>query len=131
MKNRFKLIVTASIFAFSYSAQARENVGVSPATSQSQLKSVMSLCVPAAAKADLDINNVRATLLTGGDMWWDLVTGKYLVPKPAPGLPGPTSIFAGSLWIGGIDASNTLKVAAQTYRQTGNDYWPGPLNATN
>jgi hypothetical protein len=130
MKNRFKLIVTASIFAFSYAAQARENVGVSPATSQSQLKSVMSLCVPASAKADLDINNVRATLLTGGDMWWDLVNGKYLVPKPAQGLNGPTSIFAGSLWIGGIDASGTLKVAAQTYRQTGNDYWPGPLTST-
>ena len=130
MKNRFKLIVTASIFAFSYSAQARENVGVSPATSQSQLKSVMSLCAPAAAKEDLDINNVRATILTGGDMWWDLVNGKYLVPKPAPGLNGPTSIFAGSLWIGGIDASATLKVAAQTYRQTGNDYWPGPLTST-
>ncbi|MGZ4060845.1 MAG: hypothetical protein ACXVPU_17555, partial [Bacteroidia bacterium] len=131
MKNHLKLIVTAGIFAFSYSAQARENVGMgAPVTSHNQLKSVMSLCAPAAAKEDLDINNVRATILTGGDMWWDLVNGKYLVPKPAPGLTGPTSIFAGSLWIGGIDASNTLKVAAQTYRQTGNDYWPGPLDAS-
>ena len=131
MKNRLKLIVTASIFVFSYSAQAKENAGRSVATSQSQNKSVMSLCAPATAQADLDINNVRATILTGGDMWWDLVNGKYLIPKPAEDqTTGPTSLFAGSLWIGGIDASGTLKVAAMTYRQTGNDYWPGPLTAT-
>lgn len=130
MKNRFKLIATASVFMFSYAAQARENIGVRNATSQSQLKSVMTLCAPAADKKDLDINNVRATLLTGGDMWWDLTNGKYLVPKPAAGLNGPTSLFAGSLWIGGFDASNTLKVAAMTYRQSGNDFWPGPLNAS-
>ena len=127
MKNRFKLIVTAAIFAFSFSAQARERVNMGTATSQTQLKSVMSLCAPAAAKEDLDINNVRATILTGGDMWWDLVNGKYLVPKPAQGANGPTSLFAGALWIGGIDASGTLKLAGQTYRQSGNDYWPGPL----
>ncbi|MBW7913981.1 MAG: hypothetical protein H3C54_09870, partial [Taibaiella sp.] len=38
------------------------------------------------------------------------------------------SLFAGSVWIGGRDEQNNLKVAAQTYRQTGNDYWPGPLD---
>ena len=38
------------------------------------------------------------------------------------------SIFAGALWIGGIDDLDQLKVAAQTYRQTGDDFWPGPLN---
>ncbi len=130
MMNRFKLIVTVGAFAFSYSAQARENIG-SPATSHNgTFKSVMALCAPAADKKDLDINNVRATILTGGDMWWDLSDGKYLVPKPAAGLNGPTALFAGSLWIGGYDASNTLKVAAMTYRQTGNDFWPGPLTTT-
>src|SRR4051812_44799746 len=107
MMNRFKLIVTASIFAFSYSAQARENVPGGATSHSNQTKSVMALCAPAAAKEDLDINNIRATILTGGDMWWDLQNGKYLVPKPAKGSNGPTSLFAGSLWIGGIDASNT------------------------
>src|ERR1035437_3423353 len=33
--------------------------------------SPLSNCVPGSAKTDLDINNVRATMLTGGDMWWD------------------------------------------------------------
>ncbi len=129
MKNRFKLLLTANVLLCSFSAVGKENVGRTVATSQTQNKSVMSLCAPATASADLDINNVRATILNGGDMWWDLVNGKYFVPKPAPGENGPTSLYAGSLWIGGIDANGTLKVAAMTYRQTGNDYWPGPLNS--
>ena len=28
-----------------------------------------------------------------------------------------------------IDATGQLKVAAQSYRQTGDDFWPGPLNS--
>src|SRR5690606_11107753 len=40
------------------------------------------------------------------------------------------SLFAGSVWIGGYDNQGQLKVAAQTYRQDGNDYWPGPLDFT-
>jgi hypothetical protein len=38
------------------------------------------------------------------------------------------ALFAGSVWIGGYDQQGQLKVAAQTYRQSGNDYWPGPLD---
>ena len=40
-------------------------------------------------------------------------------------------MFAGALWIGGLDDQDNLKVAAMTYRQDGNDFWPGPLNADN
>jgi hypothetical protein len=36
-------------------------------------------------------------------------------------------MFSGSLWIGGLDINNQLKLAALRYRQVGNDYWPGPL----
>ena len=82
-----------------------------------------SLCAPATAQADLNINNVRATILTGGDMWWDLNQAQYEVPKGS----GKNVMFAGALWLGGIDAGGQLKLAAQTYRQNGNDYWPGPL----
>lgn len=90
------------------------------------VRSVMSGCSPATSRTDLDINNVRATILAGGDMWWDLIRGQYEVPKGS----GVTSLFAGSLWIGGIDPGNNLKVAAMTYRQHGNDFWSGPLDAT-
>jgi len=129
-KNRLHLIVSAVILVFAYNAEARENVGISGmAPSHSESRSVMAGCLPSTDKADLDINNVRATMLGGGDMWWDLVSPKYFVPKPPAGSLGPCSLYAGALWIGGIDAGNVLKVAAMTYRQTGNDFWPGPLTA--
>ncbi len=86
-------------------------------------------CVPATAQTELNVNNVRTTLLAGGDLWWDLSDGRYEVPKVEPGQPSKHSVFAGSLWIGGIDALGQLKVAAMTYRQTGNDFFPGPLDA--
>ncbi len=86
-------------------------------------------CANSTANIDMDINNVRARLLGGGDVWWDLKVGKYIVPKVAPGLPQVSSVFAGSVWIGGRDEAGNLKVAAQTYRTaTANDFWPGPLN---
>ena len=56
-------------------------------------------------------------------MWWNLSDGKYEIPKNS----GKHSMFAGSLWIGGLDDDDQLKVAAQTYRQSGNDFWPGPI----
>ena len=84
-------------------------------------------CSPGSTKTDLDINNVRTKILTGGDMWWDFISAKYEIPKGG----GAHSIFAGSLWIGGLDAGGQLKVAAQTYRQNGNDFWPGPLDTIN
>lgn len=83
-------------------------------------------CAPATSYADLDINNVNVRILGGGDMWWDqgLQIPKYEVPKGS----GHHTMFAGSLWMGGLDIDNTLHTAAQTYRQTGNDFWPGPIN---
>jgi len=87
-------------------------------------------CNPSRSAVDMQINNVRARLLGGGDVWWDLSDGKYIVPKVAPGsgLEEVSSLFAGSVWIGGIGDGNNLKMAAQTYRQTGNNFWPGPLD---
>ncbi|HPI53194.1 MAG TPA: hypothetical protein PLU10_00810, partial [Chitinophagaceae bacterium] len=80
-------------------------------------------------KATLDINQVKATLLTCGDMFWnpDSLTAGYEFPKGS----GIHSNFASAIWVSGYEASNgMLHVAAQTYRQTGNDYWPGPLDSS-
>jgi len=86
-------------------------------------------CQPAQSQYDLEINNVRARLLTGGDLWWNLQEGRYIVPKPAPGFPEVSSIFAGGVWIGGNDPNGALKLAGVTYR-TGNatDFYAGPLD---
>src|SRR5690606_24466429 len=82
-------------------------------------------CKPATANVDIDINNVRARMNNAGDMWWDLLgNARYEVPKGS----GKHSLFAGSAWVGGVDAESQLKVCAQTYRQDGNDYWPGPIS---
>lgn len=124
-KNRIPFIASLSILAFSLSVNARENVGSGIAPNPDPFREVMAGCAPASNRIDIDINNVRSTLLTGGDMWWDLDNAQYEIPKGSR----INSLFAGSLWIGGLDAGNQLKVAAMTYRQTGNDYWPGPLNS--
>jgi len=90
------------------------------------LKQTTAGCAPASAYDWLDINNVRARINTGGDMWWDLPGGvgsKYFIPKAG----SATSMFSGSLWIGGRDINNQLKLAAQKFRQQGIDYWTGPL----
>lgn len=76
----------------------------------------------------ININNINAAVLVHGDMWWNPVSQTAHARFPAN---APTSInFAGSLWMSGYDAGNNLHIAAQTYRQDGNDYWPGPLNST-
>lgn len=95
-------------------------------------------CVASTSQTDLNINNVRARLLGGGDMWWDFNDARYVVPNVAPGsgLPEVSSIFAGAIWLGGWELDEfgnpaNLKMAAQTYRSnTRNDFWPGPLDAS-
>lgn len=105
---------------------ARENIQT--VHHKVDLKTSVTRCLPAGAAIDLDINNVRARLMTGGDMWWNIGEGvaAYEVPKGS----GRSSQFAASCWIGGYDQQNQLKVAAQTYRQDGNDYWPGALDGS-
>lgn len=74
--------------------------------------------------AFLDINDVSAAFNSGGDLSWDLLGDpRYEVPKSS----GKHALFAGNLWIGGLDGSGQLHMAAQTYRQSGIDMWPGPV----
>ncbi|MBU6340385.1 MAG: hypothetical protein KGS48_02720 [Bacteroidetes bacterium] len=88
------------------------------------------VCANSKSQIDQEINNVRARLLGGGDCWWDFTNGRYIVPKVdvASGQREVSSIFAGSVWLGGIDPGGNLKLACQDYRNDGkNDFWPGPL----
>lgn len=78
------------------------------------------------ANAKLDINQVETTINSNGDLFWNYSSGVYEVPNDS----GKTTIFAGATWIGGLDAAGTLHVAAQTYRQSGNDFYPGPVMNT-
>ena len=126
--NKYLLFVTI-LSLLVVEVNGKENLGLSGKKAHSSNKKAAA-CDPATSMADLDINNVRARLLAGGDMWWDLSNARYEVPKveQGSGRVSVSSLFAGALWIGGIDAGGQLKIAAQTYRQGGNDFWPGYLN---
>ena len=84
-----------------------------------------SACAPATGLRDLEWNNVRALIETGGSLWQDRATSQaaYEVPKGG----GVSSLYAGALWMGGISPDQQLKLAALTFRARGNDYWTGPL----
>lgn len=130
--NRNSIITTLIFLLIASGLQAKVNIGIpnTPAPSSGKLEA--GDCNPSVAQIDLEINNVRARILTGGDLWWDPVGANphYEVPRVPPGSDQPSfhSIFAGALWLGGVDQLGQLKVAAQTYRQSGNDFWPGPLD---
>ncbi len=89
-------------------------------------------CLLGSSKIELDINNVRALMLNAGDMWWDqggTSNARYEIPK----VDDPTkvkkhSLFAGAIWIGGVDPTNNVLVTAETYRQGGSQsFFPGPI----
>ncbi|MBE9467244.1 MAG: T9SS type A sorting domain-containing protein [Bacteroidetes bacterium] len=121
MKN-IKHFITLSVLVFFISSYAFAEKG--PGSKDKSTKVINAAgCVPASAMTYLDLNNVRALILNGGDMWWDLSKAKYEVPKGS----GKMSLYAGAIWIGGVDVNGQLRMAAQMHRNEGNDYWPGPL----
>ena len=126
MKKRLHNSLYAFFSFLALGAQARENVtnGQGPGVGTSPMQTLSYNCAAGTAQTLLDINNVKTTILNGGDMWWDLSNGRYEIPQGS----GKHSMFAGALWIGGVDDNNQIKVAGQTYRQSGSDYWPGPLD---
>ncbi len=89
-------------------------------------------CAESRGDADLEINNVRARLQVGGDLFWNFDDGRYIVPKrdPGSGIEEVSSIFAAAVWIGGVLPGDnpSLKIACQDYRtNNGVDFYPGPL----
>ncbi len=127
-------LLIISLFIYNNYSLAKETNGL-PKQNFKKKSKVLINCQPPSSSIDLDINNVRTRLLNGGDMWWDLTTARYEVPKVEPGT-GQVSrniLFTGAIWIGGIDDAGTLRTAGQTYRQNGSpglDFWPGPIDTT-
>ncbi len=87
---------------------ARPNikVGTGAGNKQGLLKTTAG-CFAAVSNIDMDINNVRARYLTGGDMWWD--QGSQVAAYEVPINSGKSSQFAASCWIGGVDPQKQLK----------------------
>jgi len=92
-------------------------------TSLETVKGNTALCGPGKTSTEIGLNNVRALIHTGGDMWWDFKVARYEIPKGS----GKTALWNGGIWIGGTDVNGQLKLAAVRYRIGGVDYFPGPL----
>ena len=129
--NKITLLLIAFIFFgnhasawYDHSKSTNGNAGGKPANSF-QLKAAN--CSPASTFGYLEFNNVKALIETGGSMYQNRSTNSpsYEVPVGS----GETVIYAGALWMGGVDVNNQLKLAALTFRQ-GNDFWTGPLSVT-
>jgi len=126
-----RLWIIALLALGTWGLEAREPDGSRKAPKTTKKAQYRDLCANSESAIDQAINNVRARLLGGGDCWWDLSDGRYIVPKvdPASGQPEVSSLFAGAVWLGGIDPGNNLKLACQDYRNDSeNDFWPGPIS---
>lgn len=74
----------------------------------------------------LDINNVKAACNPGAGIHGDNIHPMYEVPKGS----NKFTTLKSNLWIGGY-SSNQLHIGAETYRQNGMDFQPGPLDINN
>ncbi len=127
MRNNKIYVPVLLMTVFSLSLFGKENVGMKKKPASSVAQKITADCRNTTAQFDLDINNVRARILNGGDLWWDPVgqTPYYEVPIGS----NKNSIYSGALWIAGLDNNNQIKAACQTYRQSGaNDFWSGPIS---
>jgi hypothetical protein len=124
MKKAFLLCL---IFVFIVSASiekiyAKEDKAILPKT-KPQARTT-DACEPGMSSAIMDINNVRYSIYMTNAMWWDTQSSpRYEIPAGS----GANSLFAGSIWIGGLDENDQLKLAATYFGQNGHDFWPGPL----
>ena len=123
------VVPALGLLLISTATSARENQNARRADAGSSGSVKADNCSPSTARTEIDLNNVRALIETGGNMWQDRSSPggpAYEVPK-TDDRSGPHSLFAGSLWMGGLSPDNQLKLAAVRFRQVGNDFWPGPL----
>ena len=83
-------------------------------------------CEHGAAHADLDVSDVRATLLNNGNLFYGPVEGggyiqnAYVVPKYGTASP----LYAANVWVGGM-VDDELRVASASFVDF--EFWPGPL----
>jgi len=131
MKNILRFFVATLCVISLVNTVLAEEVHVGGGTkSSNDTKQIAVGCEPGSNFKYLDINNVRTIIYSYGNGWF-IENAEYEIPKGSR----KTSMFSFSLWIGGIDINNNLKLAAYRFGQgptnstahTRNDFWPGPL----
>ena len=94
MNKNIKQVIILSIAFATSGLLAKENIeNNSPAVVINT--KVAAGCNPSTSQTDLDVNNIRTTIMAGGDMWWNLSDARYEIPKDG----NKHSMFAGALWI--------------------------------
>jgi hypothetical protein len=128
MKTRIRLLLlTVSFLLATQLSYGYKHPTNKSGSGQQQTKQSAEACLAASGSTDLHVNNVRARINTGGDMWWDLQgDAQYFIPGTTGSYK--TSMFSAALWIGGLDVNGQLKLAAQRYRAGGVDFFTGPLS---
>ncbi|MEM7161149.1 MAG: T9SS type A sorting domain-containing protein [Bacteroidota bacterium] len=85
-------------------------------------------CFTPTAFGELNINNVRTIVSSAGNFGRDRTNGPggpgYEVPKGS----GIHPIFDSGFWIAGTTESGIPLASGQVYRQSGVDFWPGPIS---
>jgi len=81
--------------------------------------------------SDLDVNNIKAHIETGGLQFAsrvkpDTLSGMFEFPKGS----GKNSNFSSTIWVGGLDEQDALKLSAVRYGWEGSDFWSGPLSSS-
>jgi hypothetical protein len=130
MKNIFRFLLVSLCWMLIFEISHAEKQKITGTKSTTTIKGTAAGCEPGSSSKNLDINNVRALCFSYGTGWF-VETAEYEIPKGSK----KTSMYSFSLWIGGIDVNNNLKLAAYKFGQgvpagnphTKNDYWPGPL----
>ncbi len=89
-------------------------IGLTPSLSKAQNPPVNSF---------LDINNIKMSIQSNGDIGWDNTNPT----SEAPIGSGNTFLFTGNIWMGGLDEEDSLHLAANSYNY-GYDYWAGPVS---
>ena len=120
------LALLVTVFMFSADAFAYKYVGSEITDGGTQEDDTRAAaCAPATGLRQMEYNNVRALIETGGSLWQDRANSSASYVVPAEG--EVSVLYAGSLWLGGLSPDQQLKLAAIRFRTEGNDFWPGPL----
>ncbi|MEN9638156.1 MAG: hypothetical protein RLZZ262_24, partial [Bacteroidota bacterium] len=118
MNRAISIFSTLALVILSMNAMALRymgaNAGLSANGSSTEQSTRSAACAPATGLRDLEWNNVRARIETGGSMWQDRANSRaaYEVPKDG----GVSALYSGALWLGGLSPDQQLKLAAVTFR---------------
>ncbi|MBU2018988.1 MAG: T9SS type A sorting domain-containing protein [Bacteroidetes bacterium] len=121
----FVLGISSSLIARESPTSAQK----SPTKPIGQIQAKGANCAPSTGVLKMSFNNVN-TLLQQGGLLYRQVGGQKNAAYEVPKGGGRTVIYAGSLWMGGVDINGQLKLAALTFKERGNDFWPGPLTVS-